>query len=454
MMYTVRYLGAEGFGVLSFALAFTGMFGVFTDLGLSMLTTREIAKDKSQVDKYIGNIAPMKIVLVVITFILVALAINFSGYPEKTIEVIYLVALSVIFAAFTNMFNSIFQAFEEMEYISIGRIISSVLMLLGVLIGMKQGFDVVGFASIYFIVSAVVLIYCLAVYVRKFDLPKIKVDLIFWRNISKEAVPFAITGISINIYLWINTIMLSLLKGDEVVGWYNAAYRLILFLLFIPIIFNNSVFPVMSKYFISSKNSLKLSFEKLFKLMVLFGLPLGIGTTILADKIILLIYGEQFDNSIIVLQLLIWSLVLIFTRSAFERLLESSNKQVLVTKIFIVGAIFSIVANLILIPKYSYIGAGIATVSTDIMVLISLIFITRNHGFFIQKKELFSTCKIISAGITMGVFLKYSLDLSIFINISSAIFVYIITVIALKIIDEDEIALIKSIFWQGGKSEV
>ena len=33
VMYTARYLGAEGFGVLSFALAFTGIFGVFTDLG-------------------------------------------------------------------------------------------------------------------------------------------------------------------------------------------------------------------------------------------------------------------------------------------------------------------------------------------------------------------------------------------------------------------------------------
>ncbi len=33
VMYTARYLGAEEFGVLSFALAFTGIFGVFTDLG-------------------------------------------------------------------------------------------------------------------------------------------------------------------------------------------------------------------------------------------------------------------------------------------------------------------------------------------------------------------------------------------------------------------------------------
>ena len=49
IMYTARYLGAEGFGTLSFALAFTGIFGVFADLGLSTLTVREVARDKSLV---------------------------------------------------------------------------------------------------------------------------------------------------------------------------------------------------------------------------------------------------------------------------------------------------------------------------------------------------------------------------------------------------------------------
>jgi len=47
VMYTARYLGAEGFGILSFAIAFTAIFGIFTDLGLHQLTVREVARDKS-----------------------------------------------------------------------------------------------------------------------------------------------------------------------------------------------------------------------------------------------------------------------------------------------------------------------------------------------------------------------------------------------------------------------
>ena len=81
VMYIARYLGAEGFGILSFALAFTGIFSVFSDLGLGSLTVREVARDKSLASKYLGNIAVMKIFLVIITFALLALTINLLSYP-------------------------------------------------------------------------------------------------------------------------------------------------------------------------------------------------------------------------------------------------------------------------------------------------------------------------------------------------------------------------------------
>ena len=70
IMYTARYLGAAGFGInpfaskslygkmlrISFALAFTGIFGVFSDLGLSTLTIREVARDKSLAGQILSSI--------------------------------------------------------------------------------------------------------------------------------------------------------------------------------------------------------------------------------------------------------------------------------------------------------------------------------------------------------------------------------------------------------------
>lgn len=67
MMYAARYLGAAGFGVLCFALAFTGIFAVFADFGLRPLMVREIARDESLAPKYLANAGLMKVILVVIT---------------------------------------------------------------------------------------------------------------------------------------------------------------------------------------------------------------------------------------------------------------------------------------------------------------------------------------------------------------------------------------------------
>jgi len=72
-MYSARYLGTEGFGILTFALALTALFGVFADMGLQTLAVREIARDESLSGKYLGNIAGMKAILAVIAFGLIFL---------------------------------------------------------------------------------------------------------------------------------------------------------------------------------------------------------------------------------------------------------------------------------------------------------------------------------------------------------------------------------------------
>ncbi|MBE3114353.1 MAG: flippase, partial [Actinobacteria bacterium] len=367
VMYIARYLGAEGFGILSFVLAFTGIFSVFSDLGLSPLTVREVARDRSLVGKYLGNITVIKIILVIITFGLIAITINLLGYPKQTIIVVYFLALSVIFSSFSNIFNSIFQAYEKMEYQSIEQILSSILMLSGALFAISHGFSVIGFAFIYFLVRAVALGYSFAVYTWKFSLPKLELDWSFWKPTIKEALPFFLSAVVDIIAFKIDIIMLSMMKGDMVVGWYSAAYRLIEALMFIPATFAGAIYPVLSNFYVSSQESLKLIYKKSFKYLFIVGLPIAVGTTILAHKIILFIYKSGFTHSIIALQILIWTIPIIFLTYMFGTMLASINKQDLTLKILLLSMSLNVVMNLILIPRYSYIGASIATVITELL---------------------------------------------------------------------------------------
>lgn len=446
MIYIARYLGAAGFGILSFALAFTGIFSIFADMGLNTLTVREIARNKSLTGKYFSNVLSMKIILSILTFGLIAVVINLLGYPQETIIVVYFVALSVILTAISGIFNSIFQAHEKMEYQSIGQIINSVLMFAGVFIAIYYKLSVSGFAFIFFISSAISLLYIFVVYIWKFSLSKIEIDLDFWRPTIKEALPFGLTGISGMVYTYIDSVMLSLIQGDEVVGWYNAAYRLILVLLFIPNVINLAVFPKMSQYYDSSKSSLNLIYERYFKYMIILGIPIGAEITILANKIVLLIFGTEYLPSIIALQILIWTIVFTFAGAAFVQLLQSINKQLIITKISGICVIINIILNIILIPKFSYIGASIATLITEIILVGYVIFASYRLGYGIEYKIVISDLfKVLLATLIMSTFIWYFESLNLFLLIIISILLYFTSLYIVKGIDEIDVGLFKQI---------
>jgi O-antigen/teichoic acid export membrane protein len=449
MMYIARYLGAAGFGILSFALAFTGIFSIFGDLGLQPLTTREVARDKSLAPKYLANVTLMKVILVAVTFGLIALTINLMGYPEETIRVVYLLGLYVVFAAFTQMFYALFQAFERMEFQAIGQTLNAALILGAVIFAMKHGFGVVGFASLYVIASVITLGYSFAVMKLKFSNPAsapaaklMEFDWSFWKPTIKEALPFGLTTVFASVVYWISSVMLSSMKGDAAVGWYNAAYRMVLVLLFIPVGWGAAIFPVMSKFYVTSRDSLRFSFEKSFKYLTILGIPIGVGTTLLAQRVILLIFGAEYASSIFALQILVWSAVFIYVATSFGYVFQALNKQIIGTKIAGICMILNVTLNLVLIPKYSYIGASITTVATE-LISSSLYFVWGSKiGYSLfNRNSAGIVAKVLVSSALMGVFIVYFHNLSLLALVPLAAILYFVVLYIMGGINREDIDL-------------
>lgn len=365
VMYTARYLGPTNYGILSFALALTGIFGVIANFGLDPLTVREVARDKSLAKKYLANGIVLKLMFGGLTFLIVFSVVNLLGYPDVTRKVVYVITLSTIVAGVSNLFNDIYQAFERMEFMSIGQVLQSALSLAFAITAIKLGLSVVHFAMIYLIVNLIVLGYHVAVTTWKFLKPKIKVDLRFWKNILREAWPFALSSIFVGIYFWVDSVMLSYMKGDEVVGIYNAAYRLVYTLLFIPRIYFTTIYPLLSRMHLESKEGLKFAYNRSLKYFTVLGIFIGVATVLFSREIILLIYGKAYEASIPALKILIWAVVFSFMAHSTLCTLNSINKQIIYTKATALGAILNFVLNIFAIQKWSYIGASITTVVTE-----------------------------------------------------------------------------------------
>jgi len=327
VIFIARYLGDVGYGKYSFAVAFTALFSILSDLGLSTLTIRDVARDKSQAGRYLGQISALKVILAIATLLLIVIVINVLDYPKETTLVVYIIGASVIIDTFTRLFFSITSAFEKMEYEAAIKILRTIILFSLVLPVIHFNYGLIPIVSSYLVASILSFVLSIFVILKKFAKPKFEKDFDFWRKTTKEALPFALTAVFGMVFFRVDTVMLSVMKGDAVTGWYSAACNLIFALMVIPTIYGIAIFPVLSKYYGSARSSFDKVGTLSFKFLLMVGLPISVGVTLLAEKIIQLVYGSAYINSSYALQIMVWVFFINCIAIAPFHALNSANKQ-------------------------------------------------------------------------------------------------------------------------------
>lgn len=444
--YTInmaRYLGAEGFGILTFGLSLVMILGIIADLGLSPLVVREVSRNKSLTSQYASNVMVLKTFLSLASIFLLVVIINTQSYPPLLVQVVYMLGLWGAVNSFSLLFYSLFQAHEKMEYQSISSIINSVIILLGVIFGIIQGFGVLWFAFIYLLAGLIVLVYCLVIYCTKFKLNAREVDIGFWKTSMLAALPLSIASIFSIIAFRVDVVLLSFLQGATAVGWYGAAYKLIECLMFVPMVYSAAIFPVVSSFH-SLKKSLDLIYQKSVKYSIIIGLPLAAVTTIFSQDIINLLYGSSYSASVIALQILIWTIPFLFLTYLFGTILISIDKQNLILKTTGITMSFNIIANLILIPHYSYIAASWVTVLTEAMGTIICIYYLSSHITTLNFRKIL--IKPLLATVIMAAVLLIKTGLPFMISIISGFILYFVLLLLFKTFTPDDFDLIRKIY--------
>lgn len=442
VMYSARYLGVDNFGILSFALAFSGIMIIFADLGLSSLMVREASRNKKLMESYLKNILSLKLILGISTFIISILIVLALGYNLSDIQVIAIITAYTLLTSLSSMFYALFQTFEKLEYQSIGQIITSILLISGALYLIYNKSDLLGFALLYLFVGVIMVLYAFTICKCNYVSPKLEIDFGFWKTLLKMAIPLSVVLIFSTIAFRIDIVILSMLDTNTAVGIYSAAYKLIEVLTFIPAVFTASIYPVFSRFHIYSKNSLKTGYKRSFKYLFLIGLPIATTVSLLADEIILLVYGTQFTGSIIALKILIWAIPFTFLTFFSGTVMISINKQNLLAKIFILAIIMNVVLNVTFIPSYGYVASAVITIITELteMLLISYFLFK-----FICKVEIKDTLvKPLIACLVMGLFIFY-VHINLLLQIVLAFGVYLVALYLLETFSDDDINLIKQL---------
>ncbi|OPX60227.1 MAG: colanic acid exporter [Methanobacterium sp. PtaB.Bin024] len=444
LIYIARYFGEAGFGVFSFALSFSALFVVFADIGISQFVIREIARDKNLTNEYITNISIIKVLLSFLTFALIILFINLMHYPSNVVYLVYIFGIYAILTSFSQFFMSIFQAFEKMEYVAFLTVIEKIIIVLFGFLVIFWGYGLDGLAYIYVLAGGINVIISFSLVLMKLSKPLPRINFLLWKTITIKSIPFGLNTVASVLFFKIDTVLLSFMKDATAVGVYNAAYNpLLSFGTIVSTMVVSAIYPVMSRYFISSRDSLETFTILISKYMIIIGFPVAMGCFVLANQFIELFYGSSYANSVIAFQILAIFIPIRLVSSITGTLLTSINKQGIRTFGVTLAALFNIFLNIALIPSLSYVGASIVTVLSEIFLYFLYIIFISNYFKKLRLYNLF--IKPLIASLIMGILVFYFREINLFLVTLFAILSYFIVLMVLRTFTKEDKFIFKQI---------
>jgi len=435
LIYAARILGAEGYGKFTFAIAFISLLMLFSDFGLSPIITREFAKTKEKIKDFFSLLS-LKAVLLFISFILI-LAGTFLTIQEKDIQKIILI-LSFFFLinGFVSIFYALFHAYQKMEYESWSEIIQNFLLFIFGLFILFKFPSVENFALIYSFSALLTMIFAFFIFNSKISKFKIEWNFIVWKKFLKMSWPLALMGLFGVIYSYTDSVMLGYLNMIKETGLYNAASKIAMVNLAPTGLIAASFYPALSRFSDESKEKFQRVWDNLLKIMIILAIPLVVGGIVLAQKIIYYFYTPEFAPAIFAFQFLILTAGIIILYRPFYDAMIILNQQSKMFWITFFGAIVNVFLNLILIPRYSFYGAAIATTITNLVnFCIIIIFIKKFTFLRILKKDTFLTIIVsfLASGLMYFVLKQFWFyNVNLFLIIFIAIIIYLLSIIFFK----------------------
>ena len=406
--YLARQAGPESFGVISIALAVTTLSMMLSDLGVNAVIVREVARNKGAARAIMGRLVALKALLAIATLAVIVAAAGLLGYDAGTASVIYLMAAAMFLSSFTEFFNAFFQGLGMPEHVARARVLNGAVLLAGVLLSSHYyGGDLYAFSYAFIAASLLPFAYSAAAAAKNIGLDWKGVSIAHWVKALREGMPFALSFIFATVFYWTDSVMLSVMSTSEVVGWYNAAYRLILAVLILRNAFDFALYPAMSRLYERSREGLGRASNQYLNVMILVCIPLGVGTTVMAEDIVGLVFGQDYGPAADALKILIWASSAIFVSGVFGRFLEASNKAFTVTKVMAFCAVENIALNLAVIPVWGYLGASATTVVTELTSLSLLAWCVGGLNDWKAREKLVLAFKALLASLVMGAFIHY-----------------------------------------------
>ncbi|HES59337.1 MAG TPA: flippase [Caldithrix sp.] len=361
-IWVARYLGPEQYGLLNFALAFLFFFQALAMMGLSEIVVRDIVKNPECANETLGTAFTMQLLGGSISLLLAVMTI-FWLRPEDGLVKLMVAVLG---------FGMILRATEVIKYWFTSQVLSkytvwveniAVLALACVKVSLiLLSAPLMAFVWVIFAEAIMVAVGLMAVYVwRGGSLFSWQVRLDRAKSLFAESWPMLLSVMAVMVLMRVDQVMLGQLIGNEAVGIYSAAIRISEVWYFIPAVIVASVFPAIIESKKQGEDIYYQRLQKLYDLMVVMAVTIAVVITFVSDWLILLLFGQAYEQAGTVLAIHIWGAIFVFFGAAWGKWMVIEGYQSTMFKMHLLSLAANISLNFILIPKYGAMGAAVAT---------------------------------------------------------------------------------------------
>jgi len=455
--YSARILGANAYGVFVLVSTMIVISSTFTNFGIRPMIIRKISKDRSNVEELISNILTMRLCLSIITYGALILFVNLNGYSQDIKLFVYIAGIAILFNPISDTFDTVFIAYERMKISGIFLVLPTFIFTTLSIIVLAYGYGLKYVFMVNVFVRAVFAFISGYFIWKRFFRFKPRINPILARDIAKESSLFFVVMLLNILNIKIDIIMISMMNGpipsNLAIGYFAPAHNILFALMIFSQSLNKSMIPIVSQKIDTDPEFVRNSIVNATRfIMIAICFPVILATTFFSKEIVTLLFGSGYLMSAPALTILGWSYAFFALNIPANSILGSSRELKNFLPLLLGILLLNISLNYLLIPKYSYIGAAIAT-----CVVMFLGFIGR--FYFLRKiiqvriSELRGYLRLFFIlGITIGSISLIRSYVLLPILIISTIVIYIFWLYIFKVFGKEEIDLVNQ--WVSRKAKV
>ena len=426
--------GLAGTGIYNTITTYLTFSIVIADLGIFSAAVREISKDPAKEREIANNVLGIRLVTAALAAVTAVGIISLTRYPYDLVRGTEIAGAFIFFNLVASSFDIIFQYRLTMQLSALAELASKLvgLLALAVVVNIHAGFL---WAVVSIPLSGIVILICKYLLSKRLlpVRPAWNPTLINW--ILHLSLPLGAVFVISNLYFKVDTLVLFAMKGAAAVGVYSVAYKVLEVTAFIGAYFASSLKPALSKNIESAGQLVSHAIV----VMLLASLPIATVSSVFAKPIILFISNSSFLGGVRSLEILAWSLPLLYCDVLLAEVLISRDARRSLLAIALGSLTFNLCLDFLLIPRYSYDGAAVATIISEAVLLIANLFCCQKYLRLSLPWPMI--IKIVSStAITMTVGnLLIRLPIYFLVSIALTLAVYGMSLFVLKAVTREEL---------------